>query len=79
MILSAMAASISGRSTWNSTESCAHVHSAGDFLAEATTVEVESIAVPLLVEREHRADAAGHLLSQTIETFGDAFFGFIFT
>jgi hypothetical protein len=32
-----------------------------------------------LVKREHRAEAAGHLLSQTIEAFGDAFFGFFFT
>jgi hypothetical protein len=52
------------------------VEAAGDFLAERVGFEAEAVVLPMLLEGNHAADAAGHLLANAAEALVDAAAGF---
>ena len=44
----------------------------GDFLAQCSTFEMQSISFPSIQERNHSAYTAGELLLHATEAYGDA-------
>jgi len=55
-----------------------NVQPTGQFLTEARAFEVQAIALPALLKREHRAKPACHLLPQLAEAFLDPPPGLVF-